>query len=47
MQRFETRFVRRKVNGQWKVVEIRVERKRSLAIVDRLIRKHRLQVLAK
>jgi len=47
MQRFETRFVRRKVNGQWRVVEIRIERKRSFAIVDRLIRKHKLQVVTK
>ena len=47
MSRFETMFVRRKVNGQWRVVEIRIERKRRVNIVDRLIRKHRLQVLAK
>lgn len=47
MQRFETMFVRRKVNGQWRVIEIRIERKRRLATADRLIRKHRLQVLAK
>ena len=45
--RFETRFVRRKVNGKWQTVEIRIERKRRVNIVDRLIRKHRLQVLAK
>lgn len=47
MQRFETMFVRRKVNGQWRVVEIRVERKRRLAIANRLIRKHKLQVVTK
>lgn len=47
MQRFETMFVRRKVNGQWRVVEIRIERKRRQATVDRLVRKHKLQVVTK
>lgn len=47
MQRFETMFVRRKVNGQWRVVEIRIERKRRLAIADRLIRKYKLAVVTK
>ena len=47
MQRFETIFVRRKVNGQWRVVEIRVERKRKVAILDRLIRKYKMQAITK
>ena len=47
MQRFETMFVRRKVNGQWRVVEIRIERKRRVGILDRLIRKHKLELVSK
>lgn len=47
MKRFETRFVRRKVKGAWRTVEIRVERKRSAAILDRLVRKHKLLVITK
>lgn len=45
MTKYETMFVRRKVNGTWRVVEIRIERKRRTAIIDRLIRKHKLNVL--
>jgi hypothetical protein len=47
MKRYETIFVRRKVNGAWRVVEIRIERKRRAAIFDRLVRKHKLTVIAK
>lgn len=47
MTRSETIFVRRKVNGMWRVVEIRIERKRKLAILDRLVRKHKLAIITK
>ena len=47
MQRFETMFVRRKVNGQWRVVEVRIQRKRKAGVLDRLINKHKLAVSVK
>jgi hypothetical protein len=46
MAKYETRFIERKVKGRRVLIEVRVERKRSAAIVDRLIRKHKLNVLA-
>lgn len=45
MTKYETIFVRRKVNGAWRVVEIRIERRRKPAILDRLIRKHKLAIV--
>ena len=45
MTKHETIFVRRRVNGCWRVVEIRIERKRKTSILDRLVRKHKLQIV--
>lgn len=42
MTKHETINVRMKRNGKWQTVQIRVERKRSAPILDRLIQKHRL-----
>ena len=47
MKRYETMFVRRKVNGAWRVVEIRIERKRSAAITRRLVEKYKLVLVQK
>lgn len=44
MTKHETIFVRRRVNGRWHVVEVRIERKRKAGILDRLVRKHKLQI---
>jgi len=43
----ETIFVRRRVNGVWKVVEVTIQRKRKFAITDRLIHKHKLLLATK
>lgn len=42
MTKYETLNVRMKRNGKWQTVQIRVERKRSIPVLDRLIQKHKL-----
>lgn len=41
--KYETLYHRYKKDGKWRTVEIRVERKRKQAILDRLIHKHKLK----
>jgi hypothetical protein len=45
MQRNETMFVRVRRNGQWKVVQITVAKKRKAAIAARLPVKHNVQLV--